>query len=205
MTRISILLLGALATLIFALVILVIMPAALLSSVKAPPQLKPYTDQELLGRHVYIQNGCIYCHSQQVRDPVFTTDVARGWGNRPSVPADYVYDKPHLLGTMRTGPDLMNVGSRLPDPQWQLLHLYHPRALVPWSIMPSYSFLFEHKQAAAPGDTVLSIPKPYTPASGVVVATDEAKALVAYLLALKHDYPAPAEEGVTPAATAPTP
>jgi cytochrome c oxidase cbb3-type subunit 2 len=200
MTRITVLLLGALATVIFALVILVIMPGALLAKVEAPPQLKPYTDQELLGRQVYIQNGCIYCHSQQVRDSTFTTDVARGWGNRPSVPADYVYDKPHLLGTMRTGPDLMNIGSRLPDPQWHLLHLYQPRAVVPWSIMPSYPFLFEHKQAAASGDTVLNVPQPYTPSSGVVVATDKAKALVAYLLALKHDYPAPTEQAASPAA-----
>ena len=193
MTRAFMLLLGALATVLFALVVLVILPGALLANVEAPPELKPYTAEELLGRQVYIRNGCIYCHSQQVRDSTFTTDVARGWGNRPSVPADYVFDKPHLMGTMRTGPDLINVGERLPDAQWHLLHLYQPRALVPWSIMPPYPFLFEHKEVAAPGDTVLTIPAPHAPESGVVIATDEAKALVAYLLALKRDYPVPAQ------------
>ena len=199
MTRAIVLLLGALATVIFALVILVILPGALLSEVKAPPDLKPYTAEELLGRQVYIENGCVYCHSQQVRDPSITTDVARGWGSRPSVPADYVFDKPHLLSTMRTGPDLINVGIRLPDAQWHLLHLYQPRALVQWSIMPPYPFLFEHKEAAAPGETVLTIPEPYAPKSGVVVVTDEAKALVAYLLSLKRDYPVPEQAPVQPA------
>jgi cytochrome c oxidase cbb3-type subunit II len=202
MTRAIILLLGALATLIFALVILVILPGALLAKVEAPQDLKPYTQEELLGRQVYIENGCVYCHSQQVRDPSLTTDVARGWGSRPSVPADYIYDKPHLLGTMRTGPDLVNVGIRLPDPQWHLLHLYQPRALVPWSIMPPYPFLFEHKATAADGDTVLNIPGPYAPKSGVVVATDEAKALVAYLLALKRDYPVSAQSPIQPEGSA---
>ena len=193
MTRAFMLLLGALATVLFALVVLVILPGALLANVEAPPELKPYTAEELLGRQVYIRNGCIYCHSQQVRDSTFTTDVARGWGNRPSVPADYVFDKPHLMGTMRTGPDLINVGERLPDAQWHLLHLYQPRALVPWSIMPPYPFLFENKEAAAPGETILTIPEPHGPESGVVVVTDEAKALVAYLLALKRGYPVPAQ------------
>lgn len=203
MTRALILLLGALATVIFALIILIILPGALLSDLEAPPGLEPYTAEELLGRQVYIENGCVYCHTQQVRDPSFTTDVARGWGSRPSVPADYVFDKPHLLGTMRTGPDLINVGIRLPDPQWHLLHLYQPRALVPWSIMPPYPFLFEHKAAAGPGDIVLNIPGQYAPKSGVVVATDEAKALVAYLLTLKRDYPVGAQAPALPAAPAP--
>jgi len=198
MTRAIILFLGAMATLLFALIILIILPNAMLSKVKAPPGLKPYTQEELLGRQVYIRNGCVYCHSQQVRDPTFTTDVARGWGSRPSVPADYVYDKPHLLGTMRTGPDLINVGVRLPDAQWHLLHLYQPRALVPWSIMPPYPFLFEHKETATPDETVLTIPEAFAPKSGVVVVTDEAKALVAYLLALKRDYPVNAQAPAQP-------
>jgi cytochrome c oxidase cbb3-type subunit 2 len=193
MTRAVILFLGAMATLVFALMVLIILPNAMLSKLEAPPELKPYTQEELLGRQVYIRNGCVYCHSQQVRDPTFTTDVARGWGSRPSVPADYVFDKPHLLGTMRTGPDLINVGVRLPDAQWHLLHLYQPRAVVPWSIMPPYPFLFEHKETAAPDDTVLTIPGAHAPKSGVVVVTDEARALVAYLLALKRDYPVDAQ------------
>ena len=188
MTRVYILLLGALATVIFALMVLVILPGSLLSQVKAPKQLKPLTALEEHGRQVYIANGCIYCHTQQVRDSNFTADVAKGMGNRPSVPADYVYDQPHLLGTMRTGPDLFNVGTRLPDRKWHLLHLYQPRALVPWSIMPAFPFLFKHKAQADPGDEVIEAGTANLAQAGVVVATEDAKALVAYLLALKHDY-----------------
>lgn len=191
MTRILVLLMGAFATVVFALIVLVIVPGQLFTEMKVPPQLKPYTEQELRGRASYIANGCVYCHTQQVRDPSFTDDVARGWGARASLPADYSYDKPHLLGTMRTGPDLFNVGSRLPDPNWQLLHLYQPRALVAWSLMPAFPFLFRHQAEAGPGETALRLPPGFAPPRGVIVPTQEAQDLVAYLLALKHDYPAP--------------
>lgn len=190
MTRILVLLLGAIATLVFATVALVAVPKALLANIKPPPQLKPYTAEELEGRHVYMANGCIYCHSQQVRDSAVTTDSQRGWG-RPSYPADYYYDKPHLMGTMRTGPDLFNVGARLPDKKWQLLHLYEPRAVNPWSIMPAFRFLFKVKNQAAPGDTVVDVPAPYAPPGKVVVATPQALALVDYLVHLNHTYPVP--------------
>lgn len=193
MTRVYVLLMGALATVIFALMVLVILPKSLLlSEIRPPAELKQLTALELRGRHVYIQNGCIYCHTQQVRDTHVTTDVMKGLGARPSVPADYVYDQPHLLGTMRTGPDLFNVGSRLPDRKWHLLHLYQPRSLLPWSVMPAFPFLFEHKASAGEGDEVIDVPKAFAPGSGVVVASEDAKALVAYLLALRHDYAVPA-------------
>jgi cytochrome c oxidase cbb3-type subunit 2 len=195
MTRISLLALGAFAIMAGAICLLILVPQAMLSDVQAPPQLQPYTAQQLEGRHVYIQNGCLYCHSQQVRDPAFTTDVDRGWGARATVPADYVYDKPHLLGTMRTGPDLINVGQRLPDPDWQLIHLYDPRALVEWSIMPGFPYLFEEKDSSAvqPGDRVVTIPGPRAPKGVVVVAKPEAIALVDYLLSLKRQYPVPVD------------
>ncbi|MFN7147539.1 MAG: cbb3-type cytochrome c oxidase subunit II, partial [Myxococcota bacterium] len=101
------------------------------------------------------------------------------------------YDAPHQLGTMRTGPDLVNVGARLPDRLWPLLHLYQPRAVVPWSIMPSFRYLFEVKPAAEPGDEVVTVPPPWAPPAGVVVAKREAVALVDYLLALNHTQPVP--------------
>ncbi|HWU33992.1 MAG TPA: cbb3-type cytochrome c oxidase subunit II [Methylovorus sp.] len=200
MTRVLVLILGAMATVIFALIVLVILPQSMLGKLKTPPQLKPYTLQEARGREVYIANGCIYCHSQQVRDPNITTDIAKGLGNRASVPEDYVHDNPHLLGTMRTGPDLFNVGSRLPAKEWHLAHLYQPRALVSWSIMPAFPFLFRYKPVAEPGDTVVHLPPGVAPERGVIVTTEDADALVAYLLALKHDYPAPeAGQGETAA------
>lgn len=195
MTRAWLLLLGALATVSFATVVLVVLPSMMLVDVPRPPQLAPYTSEQAYGRGVYIANGCIYCHSQQVRDPAFTTDVDRGWGSRASVPADYVYDRPHLVGTMRTGPDLLNVGGRLPDADWHLIHLYQPRAVVPWSIMPSFRFLFEVKDSSAitPNDRVVPVAGARAPPRGrVVVASPEAVALVAYLLSLKRDYPVPA-------------
>jgi cytochrome c oxidase cbb3-type subunit 2 len=191
MTRLLVLIMGALATVIFALVILVILPKSMLSRLDAPTQLKKLSSEELRGRSIYIANGCVYCHTQQVRDTNFTADVSKGLGNRPSVPADYVNDKPHLLGTMRSGPDLFNVGSRLPDRNWHLVHLYQPRALVPWSIMPAFPFLFEVKAKAEAGDKVLNVPPPYAPKQGVVVITEEADALVSYLISLQHNYPAP--------------
>lgn len=193
MARLWLLALGAFAIMASAICLLVVVPHAMLGGVKAPPELKPYTPRQLAGRQVYIANGCLYCHSQQVRDPAFTTDVDRGWGSRGSVPADYVYDRPHLMGTMRTGPDLFNVGQRLPSEDWQLIHLYDPRSINDWSIMPGFSYLFDEKapNEVKPGDRVVRIPGPRAPQGVVVVARPEAIALVDYLLSLKHDYPVP--------------
>jgi cytochrome c oxidase cbb3-type subunit II len=193
LTRTWMLLLGALATVGFAVLVLVAIPQIMLVHVPAPKQLAPYTPEQAHGRRVYMANGCVYCHSQQVRDPAFTTDVDRGWGSRATVPADYVYDRPHLLGTMRTGPDLTNVGVRLPDPNWQLVHLYQPRAFVPWSLMPSFRFLFEERAPGSvrAGEQTVPVPGPHAPAGKVVVATPDALALVAYLLSLKREYPVP--------------
>lgn len=195
MTRTWLLLLGALATVTFAVLILVVIPSLMLVDVPRPPQLADYTPEQARGRAVYIANGCIYCHSQQVRDPAYTTDVDRGWGSRASVPADFVYDRPHLVGTTRTGPDLLNVGQRLPDANWHLIHLYQPRSVVPWSIMPSFPFLFDVQNAGAvpPGARVVPVRGPKAPPRGrVVVASADAVALVDYLLSLKRDYPVPA-------------
>ena len=180
---------GALVTLAIATASLVVMPYLQLQDVPPTPGLKPYTEVELRGRQEYIKQGCMYCHSQQPRDPSQAPDGERGWG-RPSVASDYYYDRPHLLGTMRTGPDLMNIGARQPSVDWQLGHLYQPRAYAPGSIMPAYPYLFEIKDAAEPGDKVVALPPEFAPVQGVVVATREAQDLVAYLLALDRTFPA---------------
>src|SRR5215207_2378703 len=81
------------------------------------------------GREVYRANGCMYCHSQQVRPANFAADTRQGWGRR-TVPRDYLYDRPVMLGTMRTGPDLTNIGKRTPGVSGQVYHhkhLYDPR------------------------------------------------------------------------------
>ncbi len=183
---------GAMVALAVATAALVVMPYMEVRDIQAPPGLKPYTSAELRGRAVYISNGCVYCHSQQPRDRNFGPDAERGWG-RASVPGDYVYDRPHLLGSMRTGPDLFNIGARQPSKDWQLGHLYQPRAYVPGSIMPSYPFLFtvkDAKEAEKEGEQPLALPPAYGPNVGqVVVPTPEAVDLVKYLLALNHTYP----------------
>jgi cytochrome c oxidase cbb3-type subunit 2 len=66
------------------------------------------------GRHVYVGNGCIYCHSQWIRADYIASDIDRKWGDRRSAPRDYLYDRPVLLGKMRLGPDLSNIGKRAP-------------------------------------------------------------------------------------------
>jgi cytochrome c oxidase cbb3-type subunit 2 len=90
---------------------------------------------------------------------------------------------------MRTGPDLFNIGARQPSADWNLGHLYEPRAYVPGSIMPSFPFLFEVKDKADKGDRVVTIPPNYAPVGKVVVARPEAVDLVQYLLSLNHTYP----------------
>ncbi len=66
------------------------------------------------GRLVYADNGCFYCHSQQVRADYAAADIERKWGERRSAPRDYLFERPVLLGRSRMGPDLANVGGRAP-------------------------------------------------------------------------------------------
>lgn len=66
------------------------------------------------GRQIYAANGCVYCHSQQVRDNYAATDIERKWGERRSAPRDYLFERPVVLGKMRLGPDLSNIGKRTP-------------------------------------------------------------------------------------------
>lgn len=181
--------------------LLVVMPYLLLEHTRAPVGLNPYTTTQQLGRQSYIANGCVYCHSQQPRDAKQAPDFARGWGRAP-VAGDYAYDTPHLLGTMRTGPDLLNIGARQPSRDWHLGHLYQPRAYTPGSNMPAYPYLFERRQGQAqPGETVVNLPPSFAKPGEVVVAKPEALALVEYLRSLDRTYPAleplpvPAKEG----------
>lgn len=181
---------GAALILLFATAMLVFMPYVQLDSEPVPEGLSPYTAEELRGRQIYIANGCLYCHSQQPRDPGFSAaDMKRGWG-RAAVPGDYAYDQPQLMGTMRTGPDLFNIGARQPSVEWHLLHLYDARAVVPASTMPPYRFLFENVDKPLPEHTVVNVPAQHRRGSGTIVATQEALDLVAYLLSLDHTYPA---------------
>ena len=66
------------------------------------------------GRRIYAANGCVYCHSQQVRADYAASDIERKWGVRRSAPRDYLFERPVVLGKMRLGPDLSNIGKRAP-------------------------------------------------------------------------------------------
>src|SRR5690606_33200111 len=164
------LLTGAMVMLSLSTSALVVVPYLQVRDIAPAEGLKPYTSAQLRGREVYIANGCVYCHTQQPRAQGFGPDLTRGWG-RATVAADYAYDRPHPLGTMRTGPDLLNIGVRQPSEQWHLGHLYQPRAYVPGSIMPSYPFLFELKTSdqVAPGDVQVQLPPGQSPRGQVVV------------------------------------
>ena len=97
---------------------------------------RPYTPLELAGRNIYVREGCYNCHSQQVRP--FRDELER-YGHY-SLAAESMYDHPFQWGSKRTGPDLARVGGRYSD-DWHAQHLRSPRASVPESIMPPYSFL----------------------------------------------------------------
>ncbi|MEO7853333.1 MAG: cbb3-type cytochrome c oxidase subunit II [Rubrivivax sp.] len=190
---------GAMVMLALSTSALVVLPYLQVRDVEPTPGLKPYTSAQHRGREVYIANGCVYCHSQQPRAKAFAPDFERGWG-RATVAGDYVYDNPHLLGTMRTGPDLMNIGVRQPSEDWHLGHLYQPRAYVPGSIMPAYPFLFQFKDKADSDDRVINLPPSAAPVGKVVVARPEALDLVKYLLSLDRSFPvvsAPAAAGAS--------
>ncbi len=188
MNRLWLILCGAVGVLLLTSLTFVVDPYLQFSTIPPESGLLPYTIEQGKGREGYVSLGCMYCHSQQPRDPAFAPDGLRGWG-RPSTPGDYAYDYPHQLGTMRTGPDLFNIGARQRSRQWQLAHLYNPRSVTPGSIMPGYPFLFDVKASPDPGDFVVKVPPPYGPASGVVVPRPEADELVAYLLSLDRTYP----------------
>src|SRR5664280_956674 len=150
------------------------------------------------GRLVYQDLGCLYCHSQQVRRPGFGADTERGWGDRQSVARDYVYEKRVFLGTMRTGPDLRNIGARQPSADWHYLHLYDPRLTSPGSIMAPFAFLYEYRPILGErSPKALKLPAEYAKLHRLdrpgyeLVPTPRAEALVAYLLSLKDTYEFP--------------
>jgi len=69
------------------------------------------------GARVYASNGCVYCHSQQVRADYAGADIERKWGDRRSAPRDYIFQRPVFLGKMRMGQDIANIGARAPAEQ----------------------------------------------------------------------------------------
>lgn len=155
-----------------------------------PPALSGLADA---GQDVYAASGCLYCHSQQIRPAYLSTDIAKGLGPRRTVARDYIRSRPAFLGTMRTGPDLTNVGLRY-SAEWQHRHLYEPAEVSKGSIMPAFRYLYRMQkiQGAPSADAVKGLTGPNAPKEGYeVIPTGDAKALVAYLLSLRRDYALP--------------
>ena len=110
------------------------------SNIPTITSVKPYTPLELEGRDLYIREGCVGCHSQQIRP--FRSEVER-YGEY-SKSGEYVYDHPFLFGSKRTGPDLMRIGGKYSD-NWHYNHMYDPQSTSPNSIMPGYKWMFANK------------------------------------------------------------
>lgn len=158
-----------------------------------PDQAK-MTKEERQGQEVFIAEGCVACHTQQVRN----IEMDKTWGDRPAIPEDFYYSKqrmdfwrqtPSTLGSERTGPDLTNIGKRQPLDSWQFLHLYEPRAVSENSIMPSFRWLFDEvdEKLVDSSDVKVRVPEEYLDnPNHVVIAKEEAVQLVAYLTSLKQ-------------------
>src|SRR5688572_23552940 len=153
---------------------------------KSLPNTELLSEQAIKGKAVYIANGCVSCHTQQVRN----VNMDKIWGERPGIAADYAANKridawrntATLMGTERTGPDLTNIGIRQPGADWNLVHLYNPRIVVKESIMPAYPWMFTIKKNPAKEDVIVSVPAAFLDGKqGKVVASKEAIYLVAYL------------------------
>jgi len=108
------------------------------STIEKVKGMRPYSPLELVGRNIYIREGCYNCHSQMVRP---LRDEEERYGHY-SLAAESMYDHPFQWGSKRTGPDLARVGGRYSD-GWHVAHMADPRSVVPESIMPGYPFLAE--------------------------------------------------------------
>ncbi len=158
------------------------------STTEAVTGLKPYTPLQLLGRDVYLREGCYNCHSQMIRP--FRAETLR-YGHY-SVAGEFVYDHPFQWGSKRTGPDLHRVGGKYSD-EWHRIHLNNPRDVVPESNMPAYAWLEKalvDPTVVAPRMRALrSVGVPYTDAeiaagAEAVKGKTEQDALIAYLQVL---------------------
>lgn len=176
-----------------------------------PPSGKDLVEE---GRRLYASWNCNTCHTQLIRGderyaewrevpgvqpgakpelylwwPTLKPDSRFGL-DRPSRPEEYAGQKPPFLGTQRTGPDLMAVGTRLPSRTWHYWHLFAPRAVSPDSNMPAMPWLFHTSETKQPEDEKvpplfaleeLGVPR------GILYATPDAQALVEYLVDLTRE------------------
>lgn len=152
---------------------------------------RPYKPLELMGRKVYLREGCYLCHSQMIRP---FRDEKERYGHY-SLASESMYDHPFQWGSKRTGPDLARVGGKYSD-EWHVLHLRAPRSVVPESVMPNYVWLDDATIDLATTVKTMEVmrdmpisPVPYTAADiasakAEVEGKSEMDALVAYLQVL---------------------
>lgn len=141
------------------------------------------------GARVFASEGCLECHSLSVRGPSGSADLTRGWGERRSVPRDYLFRESALVGFSRIGPDLSNIGNRIKEPMDLMKHLYNPRNLKSTSTCPPHPWLFEMKLAGSRNESD-SLPLPRKDWKQIIPSY-QAKALVAYLQSLNLNYSLP--------------
>ncbi len=171
-----------------------VLPSLFQESLKtASPNTKVYQPLELVGRDIYIREACSTCHSQQVR-PLVAEVQRYGTFSRAG---EFVYDRPFLWGSKRTGPDLHRVGGKYSD-DWHRIHLLNPREVVQNSIMPAYPWLA--KRLANQDNDIVNklrglkkLGHPYTDndietAASVLEDKTELDALIAYLQVLGTAY-----------------
>ncbi len=173
-------------------ILVAVMPAIRNQNMNQPlPGAELLSPEAVKGKALFVANGCVACHTQQVRN----VEMDKIWGARPSLAADYAdihrtdiwRNTATLMGTERTGPDLTDIGNRQPSKDWNLVHLYNPRIVVKESIMPAYPWLFRIKKEPSKTDVVVNVPGEYMQAKeGKVVATQDALYLIAYLQSLKQ-------------------
>jgi cytochrome c oxidase cbb3-type subunit 2 len=158
------------------------------STTQPVPGLKPYEALQLVGRDIYLREGCYNCHSQMIR-PLHAETLRYG---HYSTAGEFVYDRPFQWGSKRTGPDLHRVGGKYSD-EWHRIHLEGPRDLVPESNMPAYPWLtHEAIDPASVPPRLLAMQRlgvPYSDAE-IAASAEEVKgkteldALIAYLQSL---------------------
>jgi len=158
------------------------------STTQAVAGMQPPTSMQVLGRDVYVREGCYNCHSQMIRP--FRAETLR-YGHY-SVAGEFVYDHPFQWGSKRTGPDLQRVGGKYSD-EWHQIHLINPRDVVPESNMPAYAWLekapLDGTEAQSHMRALRRVGVPFTDeqiaaAPAEVKGKTEMDALVAYLQSL---------------------
>jgi cytochrome c oxidase cbb3-type subunit 2 len=172
-----------------------IVPLFFMKSTTEPIEtLKPYTALQLAGRDIYVREGCNTCHSQMIRP--FRAETER-YGHY-SLASEFVYDRPFLWGSKRTGPDLHRVGGRYSD-EWHRIHMINPRDVVPGSVMPGYPWLAENSienlNITERMQALRTLGVPYTDAdisgaAGQLQGKTEMDAMIAYLQNLGSTIPA---------------